>query len=180
MPLNSLSPEDAVILEFVKAASNKDYSLRHIFHSKKYILLLRYNCMANDSLFDALISFTPCVPAGHLPFLSFLHTKERSELVFTNKALTLHVSPARVWKMACGWCPQACLSWLYLWLQAVSLALPPSCPLIVAAAHRWRHHSPHLSKVLLQMVVASSCPCAPTTDKPSSINGMGSFSGAHG
>ena len=136
--------------------------------------------MANDSLFDALISFTPCVPTGHLPFLSFLHTKERSELVFTNKALTLHVSPARVWKMACGWCPQACLSWLYLWLQAVSLALPPSCPLIVAAAHRWRHHSPHLSKVLLQMVVASSCPCAPTTDKPSSINGMGSFSGAHG
>lgn len=132
--------------------------------------------MANNSLFDALISFTPSIPAGHLPFFfSFLHTKERSELVFIDKAFTLCVSPARVWKMACGWCPHSCLSWLCWWFQVVSLAFPPSSPLSVPSQwlllrdplSRWCYCSSHLSKVLLQMLVASSCPCAPTTDKPS-------------
>ncbi|KAM8812718.1 LOW QUALITY PROTEIN: olfactory receptor 10Q1-like [Rhynchonycteris naso] len=85
----------------------------------------RYKCIANHSLFDALISFTSCILTDRLHFLLFFLARDPSELKCTDKALTRRASRARVWKTACG-PPQHCLHEPAMLATSGSLVLLPS------------------------------------------------------
>lgn len=106
---------------------------------KEIYYCFRFQCMANNSLFNASISFLPYIPTGHLHFLSFCHAKKWSGIGI--HWLVIYCVPVMLEyrKLPLVDANPACMNHLCLWLSqclCCSSFLTSSCAFIMAAARR--------------------------------------------